>query len=175
MPRGRVWQANLSLLLYFSASVAWILPVVQYLQDKTHRHSWHPDPAAFCFEDMGRRCEVFSRAMKGAGSKSGSLGLWVTLHHLWAPDAKWQNCSHDHLCVCLRLLWDMCVHAKSLQWCPTLCDPVGHSPPGFSVHRIFQAWILEWVVVPSSRWPSQPRNWTHVSYVSCIGRQVLYH
>ena len=175
MPRGRVWQANLSLLLYFSASVAWILPVVQYLQDKTHRHSWHPDPATFCFEDMGRRCEVFSRAMKGAGSKSGSLGLWVTLHHLWAPDAKWQNRSHDHLCVCLCLLWDMCVHAKSLQWCPTLCDPVGHSPPGFSVHRIFQAWILEWVVVPSSRWPSQPRNWTHVSYVSCIGRQVLDH
>ena len=31
------------------------------------------------------------------------------------------------------------------------------------------------VFIPSSRVSSQPRDWTHVSYVSCIGRQVLYH
>ena len=33
--------------------------------------------------------------------------------------------------------------AKSLQSCPTLCDPMGCSPPGSSVHRISQARILE--------------------------------
>jgi len=37
-----------------------------------------------------------------------------------------------------------------------------------------QARILEWVAVPSSRTSSQPRDWTRISYVSCIGRQVLY-
>ena len=36
------------------------------------------------------------------------------------------------------------VYAKSFQLCPTLCGPVDYSPPGSSVHRIFQARILEW-------------------------------
>ena len=62
-----------------------------------------------------------------------------------------------------------------LQLCPTLCNPMDCSPPGSSVHGILQARILEWVAVPSSRGPSQSRDWTRVSYVSCIGRQVLYH
>ena len=35
--------------------------------------------------------------------------------------------------------------AKSLQSCPTLCNPIDSSPPGSSVHGIFQARILEWV------------------------------
>ena len=34
--------------------------------------------------------------------------------------------------------------AKSLQSCPTLCDPIDSSPPGSSVHGIFQARVLEW-------------------------------
>ena len=34
--------------------------------------------------------------------------------------------------------------AKSLQSCPTLCDPTDGSPPGSSVHGIFQARVLEW-------------------------------
>ena len=34
--------------------------------------------------------------------------------------------------------------AKSLQSCPTLCDPIDGSPPGSSVHGIFQARALEW-------------------------------
>ena len=37
------------------------------------------------------------------------------------------------------LLSNFCVHAKSLQSCPTLCDPMDCSPPGSSVHRILQA------------------------------------
>ena len=36
------------------------------------------------------------------------------------------------MCVCVCV----CVCAKSLQSCPTLCDPKGHSPPGSSVHGI---------------------------------------
>ena len=44
------------------------------------------------------------------------------------------------------------------QSCPTLCDPMDCSPPGFSVHGIFQAWILEWVAISFSRGSSQPRE-----------------
>ena len=37
--------------------------------------------------------------------------------------------------------------AKSLQSCPTLCDPMDCNLPGFSVHGILQARTLEWVVI----------------------------
>ena len=40
--------------------------------------------------------------------------------------------------------------SKSLQSCPTLCDPIDSSPPGFSVHGILQARTLEWVAISSS-------------------------
>ena len=40
--------------------------------------------------------------------------------------------------------------AKSLQSCPTLCDPIDSSPPGSSVPGILQARILEWVAIALS-------------------------
>ena len=58
---------------------------------------------------------------------------------------------------------------KISQLCPTLCDPMDCSLPGSSVHRIFQARILEWVVISFSRRASQPRDWTQVSRV--VGRR----
>ena len=48
------------------------------------------------------------------------------------------------------------------------------SPPGFSVHGIFQARILEWVTLPSSRGSSRPQDRNHISYISWTGRQILY-
>ena len=66
----------------------------------------------------------------------------------------------------------VCVYA---QFCPTLCDSIDCSPPGSTVHWIFQARIQEWVAVFYSRGSSQPRDRTHISYVSFIGRQILYH
>ena len=47
----------------------------------------------------------------------------------------------------------------------TLCDPMDHSLPGSSVHRIFQARILEWVAVSYSKGSSQPRDQNHTSYI----------
>ena len=41
--------------------------------------------------------------------------------------------------------------AKSLQLCPTLCDPTDCSQPGSPAHGILQVRILEWVAMPSSR------------------------
>ena len=53
-----------------------------------------------------------------------------------------------------------CVRAKSLQLCPTLCNPMDCSPPGSSVHGILQARTLEWVAMPSYRGSSQPESLT---------------
>ena len=40
--------------------------------------------------------------------------------------------------------------AKSLQSCPNLCDPIGGSPLGSSIHGIFQARVLEWGAIAFS-------------------------
>ena len=57
----------------------------------------------------------------------------------------------------------------------TLCDPMNCSLPSSSVHEISQAGILKWVAISYSRVSSQPRDRTHVSCVSCMGRKILYH
>ena len=67
------------------------------------------------------------------------------------------------------------VLAKLLQMGRILCDPMDCSPPGSFVLGIFQARILEWVATPASRGSSRPRDRTCISYVCCIGTQVLYH
>ena len=51
------------------------------------------------------------------------------------------------------------------QSCPSLCNPMDCSLPGFSVLEIFQARILEWIAIPFSRGSSLPRDRT---LVSCI-------
>ena len=56
-----------------------------------------------------------------------------------------------------------------------LCGPRDCHPPGSSVHGIFQERIQEWVATSYSRGSSWPRNQTHVSWVSFIGRLLLYH
>ena len=69
----------------------------------------------------------------------------------------------------------VCVYTQLLQLCPTLCDPMDHSLLGSSLHGMLQARILEGVATPFSRRSSQSRDQTRVSFVSCIGRQILYH
>ena len=61
------------------------------------------------------------------------------------------------------------------QLCPTLRNPMDCSPPGSSVHGIFQARILEWVAISSTRGSSQLRDRSFISCDSCIGRKILYH
>ena len=50
-----------------------------------------------------------------------------------------------------------------LSWVWLFCDPMDCSPPGFFVHGIFQARILERVAISFSRGSFQSRDWTHVS------------
>ena len=52
------------------------------------------------------------------------------------------------------------------QSCLTLCDPMDSSPPGSTIHGIFQARILEWAAISFSRGSSQPRDGTCVSCIT---------
>ena len=58
--------------------------------------------------------------------------------------------------------------------CPTLETPWTVPYLGISVHGISQARIQEWVAISSSRRSSWPGDQTCVSYVSCIGRRILF-
>ena len=80
-------------------------------------------------------------------------------------------CLFYHAIVKFPLLFHCCA-CSAAQFCPTLCDSLDCSPPGSFVHGISQARILEWVAISFSRVSSWSRNRT---WVSCIGRRILYH
>ena len=52
-------------------------------------------------------------------------------------------------------------HAKSLQSCPTLCDPIDSSPPGSSIHGTLQARVVEWLALSFSDAWKEKWNWSH--------------
>ena len=84
--------------------------------------------------------------------KGSVLGLWTFLMYIHVASPQ---------CVCAeRELWSLLfllkVNVLVTQSCLTLCDPMDCSLPGYSVHRILQARILEWVAISFSRGSSQP-------------------
>ena len=56
--------------------------------------------------------------------------------------------------------------SEAARSCPTLCDPMDCSLPGSPVHGIFQARVLEWVAISSSKVSSRPRDRTQVSCIA---------
>ena len=59
--------------------------------------------------------------------------------------------------------------AKSLQSCPTLCDPIDSSPPGSPVPGILQAGALEWVAISFSnvwKWKVKVKSLSHVRFLA---------
>ena len=61
------------------------------------------------------------------------------------------HCPQAHLALlCDNLLDPAAAAAKSLQSCPTLCDPIDGSPPGSPIPGILQARTLEWVAISFS-------------------------
>ena len=74
--------------------------------------------------------------------------------------------------ACLMVTHWWCVR---VQLCSVLCDSMDCSPPTSSIHGMFQARILEWVTFSSSRGSSRPMDPIHVSCISCMSRQILYH
>ena len=53
--------------------------------------------------------------------------------------------------------------------------PHGLYTPGLSVHRILQARILEWIAISFFRGSSWPGDWTCISCIFFISRQIVYH
>ena len=72
------------------------------------------------------------------------------------------------------LLYSKCVCSVA-QSCPTLCNPMDCSLPRSSVHGIFQVSIVEQFAISYSRGTSPYRDQIRISWVSCIGRWILYH
>ena len=65
----------------------------------------------------------------------------------------------------MPLLKDAAAAAKSLQSCPTLCDPMDDSPPGSPIPGILQARTLEWVAISFSnawKWKVKVKSLSHV-------------
>ena len=96
-------------------------------------------------------------------------------HCIFFPPLSKQGTHHKCMGLLLSLVSLVMLYcAKLFQLYLTLCNPIYYSPSGSSVHGILQTRILEWVAMLSSRGSSQPRNQTCVSYISYIGRRVLY-
>ena len=77
------------------------------------------------------------------------IGAWVlsTFYHEQHHYECW--CKTFCVNICFQFFWVYICCGVCAQSCPTLCDPMDCSPPGSSVHEIFQARILEWVAIPT--------------------------
>ena len=88
-------------------------------------------------------------------------GNWGSEWQVWwkIPHAEAFNvglaCSRRSVCI-----KSFKVKVKS---CSTLCDSMDCSPPGSSIHGIFQARVLEWAAISFSRGSSQTRDWAQAS------------
>ena len=81
-------------------------------------------------------------------------------------------CIYIYIYVCVCVCVCCCLVFKQ---CSTVCNPMDCSLLSSSVYGIFQVRILDYFAISSSRVFSRPRDWTHVSHVFCIIRQILYH
>ena len=95
---------------------------------------------------------IFCREQDGGGVGGRGVHLSPWIH---------QECTFRHRSACRAPAKSgqeyltsgkeyMLCYAKSLQSCPTLCDPIDSSPPGSTVPGILQAKILEWVAISFS-------------------------
>ena len=140
------------------------------------------------FKDFGHAllvCEMNATAQKfenflalpffGIGMKTD---LFQSCGHCWVFQVCWHSECSTFTALYFRI-WNSSIGipstpltlfivmlpaaaAKSLQLCPTPCDPIDGSPPGSSVPGILQARILEWVAISFSK------------DLSCIVQKILY-
>ena len=95
------------------------------------------------------------------GSSLGPLHWKQSLNHWTAREVQPLNflCTF-YFCVCV------CKCSATSVMSDCLWPPLDCSVPGFSVHGILQASMLEWVATPSSRGSSRLRAWTCISYMA---------
>ena len=92
---------------------------------------------------------LFHRTNGGGGGGGGGL-VAKSCQTLTTP---WTEARQSPLSMGIlqaRILAAAAAAAKSLQSCPTLCDPIDSSPPGSPVPGILQARTLEWVAISFS-------------------------
>ena len=112
-------------------------------------------------------CHLLQERRRAGFRKEALLasGGWTCAGGPGGPDRQCLiGTSHYNLSCDGAALPSVCVLVTQL--CPTLCDPMDHSPPGSSVHWIFQARILEWVAIFFFKGSFQPRDGTRVSYIA---------
>ena len=118
-----------------------------------------------CFQETPwKRCArgwILVRNEDREGKKTGSSSIvespWITLK------------LKTHEAVCYLNSWAAAAAAKSLQSCPTLCDPIDGSPPGSPVPGILQARTLEWVAIAFSnawKWKVKVKSLSRVWLVA---------
>ena len=89
---------------------------------------------------------------------SAYLRLLIFLPSILIPD--WASSS-----PAFHTVYSAATAAKSLQSCPTLCDPIDGSPPGSTVPGILQARTLEWVGISFSnawKWKNKVKSLGHI-------------
>ena len=101
----------------------------------------------------------------------------IGVNHHWGSESRpYPECWADFKAADppANLLTHCCCYCCCFvsQLCLILCNPMDCRPPGFSVHGIVQARVLEPVAISFSKGSAQARGQTHVS---CIGRWILYH
>ena len=97
------------------------------------------------------------------------LNTAMTEHHRLDFTCGWSLCFWFWANILIEsLVFTRCVHAKSLQLCPTLCDPADCRLPGSFVHGVFQARILKRVAMPSSSRSLWPKDWNHISLLCLL-------
>ena len=102
----------------------------------------------------------------------------IMIQYLYNFKAIWLIWLTLFIQTCPFILWDIFIWSSGVkcprsfsevaQSCPTLCGPVDCSLPGSAVHGIFQARVLEWVIISFSRGSSQLRDWTRIAHI--VGR-----
>ena len=116
-------------------------------------------------EEVGRSCSTQRHR------NTGHEPAWSEETTAPSPGSQERSKQNQHPHSYSLPLWT-CV---CIQSCPTLYNPMDGNPPGSSLHKTSQARVVEWVAISSPRVSSWPRDSTHVSRVSCISRQLLYH
>ena len=150
---------------FFTISATWEVP------DTHHRIS-----TAYCYE-LRYWCWEWLKA-GGEGDNRGWDGwmvsltwwpwIWVISESCWWTGKPWATVngitkSWIRLNDWADWKWS---EVTVIQSCPTLCNPMGDSPPVFSVHGILQARILGCVAIPFFRGSSWPRDQTWVSRIA---------